>query len=101
MTKRWFRLLEACLGIGIGAAIAVPLEIAIVAAPNHQSHAGEIPRVCPPQGHPSGPGLDGDRKAAPGKGMLICDGSTGQWETPEVRAEHVRKRVIDMPWAIP
>ena len=99
---RWFRLMEAGLGIGIGVALALPLELGVLAASGHQSHADEmIARVCPPLGQPAGPGLDGDRLALPGQGLLICDGTSGKWEKPEERAEHVRQRVINMPWAIP
>jgi hypothetical protein len=98
----WVTLLEACIGIGIGAAIALPLEFAVIAASGHPSSAGEmIARVCPPLGAPAGPGLDGDRVSLPEKGVLICDGISGNWETPETRATHLRERIVAMPWAIP
>jgi hypothetical protein len=99
---RWFRLIEACIGIGIGAAIAAPLEFAVLAASGHQSHADEMSlQICPPLGNPPGPGLDGDRVSLAEKGVLICDGTSGKWETPDVRATHMRERIVTMPWAVP
>ena len=100
--QRWMKLFEALFGIAIGAALTAPLEIALIAMSGHQTLAQEaIPHVCPPLGTPPGPGLDGDRIATADKGALVCDGSSGQWVTPEERARHVRERIIAMPWAIP
>jgi len=99
---RWVKLFEAVLGIALGAALAAPLEFGFVAATGHQTLAQEmIPHVCPPLGKPAGPGLDGDRIAVAGTGVLVCDGHSGTWVAPEERARHVRERFIAMPWAVP
>ena len=99
---KWSKLFEAFFGIAIGMAITAPLEFGIIAMMGHRTMAQEmIPHVCPPLGKPPGPGLDGDRVSLPGKGLLVCDGSSGKWVAPEERARHVRERIIAMPWAVP
>jgi hypothetical protein len=99
---RWLRLFEALFGIALGAALTAPLEFGFVAMSGRQTMAQEvIPHVCPPLGKPPGPGLDGDRISVAGKGLLVCDGSSGKWVAPEERARHVRERIIAMPWAMP
>ena len=99
---RWMRLFEAFFGIALGAAITAPIEFGFIVMNGRQTVAQEmIPHVCPPLGKPPGPGLDGDRVSVAGKGVLVCDGSSGKWVAPEERARHVRERIIAMPWAMP
>ena len=99
--NRWMRLFEALFGIAIGAALTAPIELGLLVLNGRQSVAQEvIPHVCPPLGHPPGPGLDGDKVQVAGK-LQVCDGSSGKWVTPEERAKNVRQRLIAMPWAIP
>ena len=100
--ERWKKLFEAFFGIAIGMALTAPIEFGVIAATGHKSMAQEaIPRVCLPLGKPAGPGLDGDRISVAGKGVLVCDGASGKWVSPEERARHLRDRIVAMPWTIP
>ena len=98
MNSGWCDLLEAALGIAVGASctamiVTSPLSSAparVVAAPQ---------RLCPASDTAPGPWLEGDVLAVPGGPPLICNGFVGKWESEAAhRRRLAERRSLNKGW---
>ena len=83
-------LVEGIAGLWLGLALAV-LAAWLAAQPMHHLLSGETvlgtpDHLCTPR-IGGGPYLDGDRVTLADGSALICDGISGNWESPAARAQ--------------
>ena len=91
MNNGWCDLLEAALGIAVGASCTAMVVLSPL--PSAPPRIVAVPqRICPPSEAAPGPWLDGDVLVRPGVPPLICNGYAGRWESPAARRHRLSER---------
>ena len=96
MSERWSELIEAALGIAVGASCTAM----VVTSPMPATRVSGAPhRLCPAAAGATGPWLDGDVLAVPGAARLVCNGYAGRWESEEERRHRLaQRRSLNRGW---
>jgi len=96
MNEGWGAVIEAALGIAVGASCTAM----VMTSPLPPTRAVSTPhRLCPPEHSASAPRLDGDVLALPDAPRLICNGFAGRWESETERRHRLaQRRSLNKGW---